>query len=201
MQSMVEKIDIQFRYDWEIVRKKYNQIKSAADPNLYIQDKVYGNSSDTYNLKGFGYISNIHKFSPNWYMWSGELFESMLPWSKNLRHTFSELTISHISWSVIDSNILRHFDNKIDAEKDLPQCKLNYIVRSDDPNAITNVYNADSTIKKSYLSTPNSAWLVNVDLDHEVINTGHREILTFKFFNEFDQVLDVFKRLGPMVFE
>jgi hypothetical protein len=206
MNHVLEKIDVQFHADWDIVRSTYNKLytlKSAGqfDSNKH---KISDDRFDYYRLKHFGeildYGSGDTPLSPGWCLWHGKHLESMLPWSGQFRQLFNKFEIGHMSWSSHDSSVARHRDLKVSNESHLPHCSLNYIIRCDDPSAITNAYNDDLTLNSSYLSIPNTAWLLNIDMLHDVVNNGRREVFQIKFYNEFEHVLEFFEKNGPMVF-
>ena len=203
--SLIEKIDITINQNWSSVRQAFQKIVdmrvTGNFKKLKTDVKEWGAHSQ-YIFNHFGSLDYEEELTNGWDSWSGTLFESFLPWANTARNAFKNLDYEGVSWSVIKSDIKLHSDIRRFDEEDLPQCKINYIVNSVDSRAITTFYNINTPkIEKSYLSLPNTAWLVDTNHLHKVTNNGYREVLQFKFNHNFDDVFLSLKERGPIMFQ
>lgn len=200
--TMLSKVNITIDQDWDRIRKIYNHIlQKRLDNSLTDNYFVPEWEATQYNLGTLGSLVYNEILSPDWGTWSGLLLDSSLGWVQQARDYFRGLNFHGVSFSVTEHSISQHIDGKIASENDLAQCKINYIVYSEDQSATTYVYNRDDpTICNSYPSDFGHAYLLDVTHPHEVHSAGHREVLQFKFFNSYDEVKSFLEKAGPVHF-
>jgi len=187
---MIKQVNLTINFDWSRVSKAYDSVilKTQNDSNFtYKKEWV----ADISSLGPAGIIIHDNMLSTNWNIWSGPMLLSLLPWRTQLNDVFQGLTIHSISFLVADHNISKHTDGRSIEEQNIPFTNLNYIIRSDDSEARTFLYDLDwETILGTYSSTPNTAWIINPDYPHEVEVAARREVFQIKFANSFQEVYD-----------
>jgi hypothetical protein len=198
--------------DWDKIRAAYNTLYQKINNNELSKDQfsltVFNPTGITYgltqyNMNSAGSVLRTDSgLSSNWDTWCGPLLFRLCPWYKQAVELFQPLNLQTITWSVTYEDIKLHVDPKVDDEKNFGQCKINYIVSAEDPTAETIVYAQDHPeVAAAYKSIPNSAWLLHTDSPHEVRCNGLREIMQFKFLNEFDEVAAFLDNYGPIRFD
>jgi len=194
-------VNITIEQNWDSIRALYRTVfdkqkLGKLDHDLIEVDEWGGTQ---YNLDRHGSLMLSQRLSPNWGSLSGPILNRLLPWHKQVVEIFKPLNFGMVIWSDTIADVTRHVDAKISEEYSLPQCKINYIVSSEDQLAKTIVYDSnEDSYYESYPSTLNHAWLLNTSHPHEIWSKGHREILQFKFFNHYDDVADFLKQVGPI---
>jgi hypothetical protein len=187
--------------DWTSIRKYYSTVLNKLDRGELVADTTHiqGVNSTQYNIGHFGSLTMSDHLSTRWGFLTGVLFEQMLPWATHAREIFAPVALSGISWTVTTDNVAVHTDSKSPGEEDVGFCKINFIVDSDDPDAVTTVIDInDAEYSESYPTVPGTAWLLDVLHPHSVISTGYREIVQFKFLNSYAEVAEFFKQIGPI---
>jgi hypothetical protein len=196
------KADITIDQDWNKIRKIYSVIvdkmnNDQIDSFYYIEER----GGTQYNLGSFGSLVYGDGLSPDWGAWGGPLLESSLGWVQQARDYFQGLNFHGMIFSVTEHPVDLHIDGRPPEEKHLNECKINYIVETQDVSAKTYVYNQDSPdIFEWYPSIPGHAYLLDTSNPHEVQASGHREVLQFKFFNTFDEVKNFLLQAKPVHF-
>jgi hypothetical protein len=210
--QLIKKVNLTIvNQDWDRVRARYLGLKEKISSNELQSDYILSDNDPTgiiygqtfYYFKHLGSIdSTDERISNNWDSWRGQLFYSLCPWYKQAVKLFAPLDLAGIAWSVNYEDIKLHIDQKPSDKEAYDQCKINYIVDSQDIKAKTIVYDlADSNRYFAYESIPNTAWLLDTNHPHEVNSTGKREIVQFKFWNSFDQVAKFLDQTGPIIFD
>ena len=196
---MIKSVDITIHQDWNKVRDLYNSVLAMKDANkLTNKHAVTEWYSTQYDIGNYGSLIYDHEdaLSKDWGVLNGKILHPQLSWYNQARELFANLNFHGCAWSVSNTNIRLHCDGKTESEKDQLFCNLNYIISSDDPTGSTISYDSDTV--SSYPSVPNTAWLLDPGLPHEVKCNGHREILQFKFFNSYDNVANFLDAYGPI---
>jgi hypothetical protein len=83
---------------------------------------------------------------------------------------------------------------------DLPQLKsaLNYIFDNEDDSAYTSVFDNQEVF--TYPSTTSSAWILNSQIPHQVVNNGIRWTLSIHFGVEYEVVSNWFYQNSNLTF-
>ena len=202
MQSkLIQQIDLQIiNQDWEKLSKCYSEIcKKHKENQLHSKKYVEEWDGILYNLDKFGSLFYGNDKGIVWYTWSGQLLESMCPWVKEAKTLFKDINFKSLSYQVTTEGIPLHVDSKIEAEKDEGQCKINFIVETQNEDIITTVIGEN--IVDSYRSIPNTAWLIDTNYPHSLNGKGRRVSLQFKFFNNFETVSNFFQNQGQITFK
>ena len=198
------KVDLLIHQDWDKLRKTFNALRDKQKTNLLKSTPQYIAAWEVwqYNFGNAGCLVINESLSREWRSWMGLGLYWHLPWKEQAYEFFSELDLAGIAWSVTSEPVKKHVDGKIDSESENSQCKINYIVRCDDPNAKTfsyeNLQQEESNIY--YPSIENNAYLLNVEYPHSVESNGYREIIQFKFNETFETVATFLDDKGPIVF-
>jgi hypothetical protein len=200
MPKMQKQCNIKIYQDWDKIRSMYDTL---LDKKLSgeIKNITHKPTMTIFSMGSLGSLqSYTHHGPPDWTLWSGKLLEKQLHWATQARDFFSGLNFNGFSWNSHAGNVSLHVDH---TEPDIPICKINYIVRSDDINAKTISYDpTDKTYTETYYSIPDTAWLLKITKPHEVVNipSGKRETLQFSFNNEFDDIAEYIDIKGPITF-
>ena len=219
---MQKLVDLTIKQDWNKVRQVFDTLNKKRllgqlDSNKQDLDSI---GMAQYDIGKFGSMSvdtgkivGKSTYGNGWTEFSGPLLISLLPWTKQAKELFKNVGLISINWITIRASVNLHTDymnfDDINApyyvnstDKKNQQCKLNYIVSSLDPDAVTISYDHHDTTKTwQTKSIPDTAFLLNPEYPHEVKNTGYREILTFLFNNDYKVVSEFFDRQGPIKFE
>ena len=198
---LLRKVDLQIlNQNWDRVRKLHKTVSSARDEKKYTTAEY----EEQFQITHYKFDSKVelaysNTLSKNWDVLSGPMLIMTLPWYKQYEEIFQPLNLNYVGWSVTTGNLSLHQDVARESEKHLDHCNINYIVYSEDPNARTVVYDVDdNTIQASYPSTPGEAHLLRIEYPHELISTGYREILQFKFHNTYQEIADFLDKTGPI---
>jgi hypothetical protein len=201
MNRLCRQIDMTIDQDWTSIRKYYSAVLNKLDRGELAADNTHVQeiNSTQYNLDHFGSLVMSDHLSTRWGFLTGALLEQMLPWAPRACEIFSPLTISSIAWTVTTGNVAVHCDSKVLSEQDLGICKINFIVDSNDPAAITTLTDINNPeYSESYPTVPGTAWLLDVLQPHSVTSAGYREIVQFKFLNSYAEVAEFSKQIGPI---
>jgi hypothetical protein len=185
--------------DWEKMRNVFNSVyekRNAVNVNKVYQTEY---QSIRYDFKNYGEMTADSKFSDR-ITFSGGLLESSLPVIQQIRSFFKDINLYSINLAVLNGKLDTHIDFKTIETSN--RCHLVYVIHSEDPNAVTTVYNDwDSDIKESFPSNEGSAWLLDPTKPHEVINSGRRETLQFVFHDNFQNVAEFLIKSDPIEFD
>jgi len=210
---LIKKVDMTINQDWFKVRNAYDLIYNKiinGELDKYSYDHGYSiaDNSKAYDLSNFGSVELTKGWSEkDWLFWQGQYFYSLLPWYKQAKEYFKDLEFESIMWVVSYDTIREHIDLKhisdVNTPDDPPQCKLTYIVSSQDPDAYTIARDVkNSEIFATYQSIPDTAWLLHTGHIHGVYaNSGLREVLQFKFNRTYDEVCAYLDKIGPIILE
>lgn len=201
MNRLCCQVDMTIDQDWTPIRKYYSAVLNKFDCGELAADSTYIQeiNSTQYNLGRFGSLTISDHLSKRWGFLTGALLEQMLPWTAHAREIFAPVALSGISWTVTTGDVAVHADAKNFGEEHLGFCKINFIVDSNDPAAVTTVTDInDVEYSESYPTVPGTAWLLDVLQPHTVTSTGYREIVQFKFLNSYAEVAEFFKQIGPI---
>ena len=201
MNKLCRPVNRTIEQDWDKIRKIYNRVVAKMKNNELDADSQWVEEwgSTQYNLGKLGSLIMGDTLTPQWGAASGPIFESALPWASQARELFKSLNFHSMIWSDTIANVARHRDGQPDHEVGMPECKINFIVSSDDINAKTIVY--DNLYSEQYPSTLNSVWLLDTSYPHEIWSNGHREVFQFKFFNHYADVANFLETIGSITFK
>jgi hypothetical protein len=200
--KLVAKLDIKIEQDWDLVRNiAFSESSSAMKKSFDAKDVMTEQYSDDYSISYQGHLSN------SWTIHSGDLLKQQLPWYENFLKIVKPLQYDGVGFNRTKSSIDEHFDFLAcysDSGEDHVlepegQCKINFVIGAEDSNTITILTDRDDpTNVKSYGAEPGIAWLVDINHPHRVACNGYREVISFKFCEKFETVLEHFKALGPL---
>lgn len=133
------------------------------------------------------------------YSWSGTLLKSFLPKKLVLVADASKkanLNFDCFSYFEHYNDIQLHSDGIMEsrwAEQPFENpsrkiCNLNYIVSSADSKAYTYMIDNETGEKKSYLSNPGTAILMDPRAPHGIVNNGYREIIQMRWLSPIEEV-------------
>lgn len=211
----MRKVDMTITQDWTSLRDAYERILKKIDSGAMDRYKTSGSGysendkSTAYDIGSHGRMEISMGWSTReWLFWSGKYLHNLLPWYSKAKEYFDSVVLEDIMWVVNYDTIYEHIDMKhkedIKNVDDPPQCKLTYIVSSEDPDAYTISRDVtDHSIVDQYPSTVGSAWLLHTGHLHGVYTKPNqkREILQFKFSSTYDEVCELLDRKGPVHFE
>jgi len=142
----------------------------------------------------------------------GPALESTLPWIDQAKELFREINLHDVAFFKTNKRVQPHIDYTNYDNPDSffyiksgrtskKQCKIIYIVSSEDTQAVTTSYDHnDKSIQWNTPSVPGTAFLLDTSYLHEVKNTKDREIFRFLFDNDYDTVSKFLDKMGPIVF-
>ena len=218
---MQKLVDLTIKQDWNKVRQVFDTLNKKRllgqlDSNKQDLDSI---GMAQYDIGEFGSISvdtgkivGRSTYGNGWIEFNGQLLNSLLPWTKQAKELFKDVGLISINWITTRASVNLHTDyinfDDIDApyyinstDKKNQQCKLNYIVSSLDPDAVTISYDHhDATKTWQTKSIPGTAFLLDTQYPHEVKNNEYREVLTFLFNNDYKVISEFLDKLGPIRF-
>lgn len=186
------------------IRKLYSNLYSQlisgqAKDTVRLRDTHAQDTGYQYNFGSLGSLLVAGENNHEYVFFTGHTLHKMLPFYDKAHEYFSKLTLQNITYGVITDNVGIHLDIKQLEHSHLGQSKINYILSCEDSSARTIVYDKhNNLIQQEYSSIPHTAYLLNIDHPHEVRCSGYREILTFKFLNDFSEVLEETKKIGQI---
>ena len=211
---LMRKVNMTITQDWSKVRGACDRILKKinnGELDKYKKAGGYGlaDQATDYDIGSYGKMSITMGWSDReWLFWNGKYLHSLFPWYPQAVDYFNDVILEDIMWVVNYNSIYEHIDmkHKNDTEDpdDPPQCKLTYIVSSEDPNAYTISRDvADHSIVDQYQSTVGTAWLLHTGHLHGVYTKPNmkREILQFKFASKYSEVCELLDRKGPINFK
>lgn len=137
-----------------------------------------------------------------WFLWTGPLLESIIPWAKKLREKTARagILLQNFGYHYHDFDIYKHVDSKETADRKYQseQCNINFIIKCSDPPGKSFFERADGT--HYYVSQENCAYLIDSSVPHWVENQSYREILQIRFHSRYDMVKDFFQK-NPLELE
>lgn len=187
MENLCQQVNLRIIHDWGKTKKVFDQL-TLLESKVNLEE--YG-ASDHYDLKSLGTISK-HRPSNNWYRLSGPAINNTMPWLRSALDLMKELEPDDGAISKLVGNGAEHTD--------LPQLKsaVNYIFDNSDKSAYTIVKGAECDI--TYPSKINTAWILNTQAPHQIVNNGTRWTLSIHFGADFDVVNDWFNCNNNLVF-
>jgi hypothetical protein len=202
---MLKSIDITIHQDWNKIRKAYQSVLAMKKDNQlkkrHFLDEL---TTQHYPLGDLGnlYYEDYGIYSKDWFSLSGKIIDEQLPWLAQARRVFADLHFWGCQLNVSRTSMRPHRDPvDIDKKTGFRMFKFLYIIAAEDPDAITLSYDkTDSTLIYSHKSVPDTAFLLDPYSLHEMKTNGHREILEFTFYNEYDTLAKFFDQTGPIVF-
>ena len=203
---MQKQVDLLIEQDWSKNRKTLQMLNDRRESGQLDSFKEeYGYLKKThYNIQNVGSLGvedeSINEKS-GWTTFDGPLLNSLLPWVKQAEELFKELNLELIQWITIDSILPLHSDIDYDKKETGSKCRINFIVTSEDPDAVTISYDRhDATKTWSTPSISGTAFLLDIGYPHEVKNDKHREIISFTFKNSYTIISEFLDKLGPIRF-
>jgi hypothetical protein len=203
MDYLQKPVNLVINQDWNEILTKYDTIHSMMLAGKFDKDSKWVPEwvAMQYNFSSMGAIVLDKVLSKDWGTWTGPLLYSHLKWMQHAEKFFADLNFQGVGLSVTYEDIAIHTDGKLDEERLLPQCKLLYVVRSDDKDAVTISHDKDNlSLIQSMVSVPGTSFLLNTNAPHEVKSKGYRAVLQFKFLEDFKTVSKFVDNCGPISF-
>ena len=202
---MIQSVDITIHQDWNKVRKLYESVLAMKAANRLKQEDFHiKHGASQYHVGDLGtlWYEDLDYTSKDWGSLTGKIIHKQLSWIDQAYQIFAGLHFYGCSWNVTHTDIRPHRDPpSIDIETGLPAVKVLYMITSEDTDAVTLSYdNNDPTMIYSHKSVPGTAFLLDPYSLHELKSKGLREILEFRFYNEYDTLAKFFDQAGPIVF-
>lgn len=191
---MIQDAEIKFEtdYDWRrmigiydalIEKQRAGLFDATAYSTPHVPDLV------AHDIGSYGMLFTSQQLTPNeiWYVWNGQLLETVFPWSAKLRQKFGSHGIDLVDFSLSRHfhSIKKHTDKKAPGVATQGHCNLNYIVESD-PESTAYFQRPDGL--HFYRSPKNTAWLLDSTVPHWVENEGQRIVFQLRFHSPYDQV-------------
>lgn len=203
MDHLQKPVNLVINQDWSEILTRYDTIHNMMLAGKFDKDSQWVPewAAMQYNFSSMGSIILDEILSKEWGTWTGPLLYSHFKWMQDAEKFFADLNFHGVGLSVTYEDVALHMDGKRGEEQLLPQCKLLYVVRSDDKDAVTISHDKDNlSLTKSTISTPGTAFLLNTNEPHEVKSNGYRAVLQFKFLEDFKTVSKFLDNCGPIAF-
>jgi hypothetical protein len=201
MKQLIARLDIKIIQDWDSVRQVCRFDKDKMSQTTQVE--LVHESSD----HAIAYMGGL---SQNWTIHSGNSLKKLLPWYNDFLKSIKGLQYDGCGFQRHSKPIKSHADrlecHSDSAHSHVPsldrQCKINYVVYAEDPNTTTTVIDRDDPENiQTYNSVANGAWLLNINHPHSVNCNCYRDVISFKFCEKFETVLEHFQKLGPITFQ
>jgi hypothetical protein len=180
-----QQVPLTIYHDWTSTIECANKLMALKKNQ---QPEQFG-LSDHYSLKSLGNISE-HRPSKSWFRVSSQLVNQTMPWLDQLLENMKELEPDDGAISLLNSDGASHVDLPF-----IPSA-LNYIFYSTDPKAYTWIRHNDQL--QTHPSTPNSAWIIDTQKEHGIVNTGTRYTLNIHFGVDYSTLKRWFDRQSPL---
>jgi hypothetical protein len=181
-------IDLQINQNWAKIKSLTQKMINLHGPKYF--SKRIGNG-DFYDMGVLGSLIK-HNNCNGWYKVTGSVIENNIPWLASFRKTLQEIKPDDIVISYMIGDGTEHID------QDYAPTSLIYIFDNSDPFAYTYVKDNDKIEK--FNSIINTAWILDTQKLHGIINTGHRWALNVHFNKDYQTVKDWFQRNPGLVF-
>lgn len=180
-------VDLEILHSWDTTVKLVKNLISAESHAKFIE--THG-SSDHYSVGNIGTLSK-HQLSTSWNRIASPVVNKTMPWLQDMLDKFSELKPDDGCISVLIGDGGAHVDD--------PEMKtaLNFVFYNTDPDAYTWVGNNK---EERYQSIINTAWLLDTQQPHGIINSGERWTLSIHFNTDYNIVKQWFDSNPKLVF-
>jgi hypothetical protein len=189
---------ITINHDWSRVYRIYSKLVEQCKNGVFdnIKKLLEDDKIEAYDIGWNGRItmSTILTEDP-WYLWTGSLLESVLPWIPELKKYIekSNLKFQGFTYGCHNGDIRPHIDPKETQEIEyrFQQCNINFVIESTDPTATTFFERSDGI--HYYLGKKNQAYLLDGGVPHWVTNNGHRVIFQLRFHDDYHSIKTFFE--------
>ena len=183
-----QQVNLTINHNWQSTKKV---VENLIKLEQHVVPNEYG-AADHYELKSLGTISR-HRPSEHWYRVSGPAVTRTMSWLPKMLDIMKELKPDEGCISRLKGNGAEHID--------LPHLmtSVNYIFDNSDQLAYTSITNKKEVF--IYPSCINSAWILNTQLPHKIINNGIRWTLSIHFNTEYGIVKEWFDNNTNLIFE
>jgi hypothetical protein len=188
--------------DWQRICKIYDKLIDNYNREFYTDSAWIPNAQYTAHDLGHHGRLMVEEALTNdtWFIWTGRLLESMIPWSQNLRQSThaAGIFLENFCFFRHYGDIFPHIDSKDgpDTIYQTSQCNLNFIILAHDETSTTCFEHPDGI--HYYIGQQNRAYLLDSGVRHWVTNTKKREVFQIKFHSDYATVKKFFQRT-PMV--
>jgi hypothetical protein len=185
--------------NWNVVRKAYSHVAKHGSIPERTKEAVI-TTKDAYTFAQIGDVSDT------WDAIGGKNGMILFPWYNSFLKHISGLRFDGVSYNILWDDVATHYDRPMvlsrdDIEPSERQCKMNYIISCDDSDAKTIVWDRNDTSNtQEYPSTPDKAFILDINYDHKVNCKGQREFLSFRFCNSLEEVKEYFEEKGPFIY-
>ena len=162
-------------HDWI---QTIDRVKKLLPLTEHVKSERHGNATH-FLMKSLGTISE-HWDSKSWYRVAGPSVEQTMPWIHDLLSCMAELQPDDSCISILDGAAESHID--------LPEIPsaLNYIFYTTDSEAHT--WLKDGSVIETHPSTVGSAWIIDTQKEHGVVNNGIRYSLSIHFKADYQTI-------------
>lgn len=173
--NFYQSVPLIIHHDWQPTISRMEKLLTLEK---HAKSEVYG-TADHYLMKSLGTLSK-HWDSKSWYRFAGPAINQTMPWINELLSYMSELCPDEGCISFLNGDGGAHIDLETDPSA------LNYIFHSTDPEAHT--WLNDSNTTETHPSTVGSAWIIDTQKEHAVVNSGTRYSLSIHFKVDYQTV-------------
>ena len=191
-QKLIYQPSITINHNWvktfDVLKYGIELVRSNS-PKITREYK-YSDYGYHYEFGTAGNVSHVTNGSEYWYVMSGKLIESTMPWAKTLLETVKDLNPTFISINRMVGAGAKHKDQAGQL------VGLNHFINT--TNSRTYVYDGD--YEESYPSIAGETWLIDIQKQHQIKNTKERTWFNLRFNAPFDECREWFIAHPNLVF-
>lgn len=177
-----QQTNLTIKHDWSKTQSAFSELLALASDN----GEHYGNSLH-FPIQNLGMVSK-HKLSPGWIRIAGPAINKTMPWLPSLLSEMKELCPDDSCISRLQGDGARHVDLKT------APSALNFIFANNDPEAYT------VAGEERYPSVVDTAWILDTQQPHAIINKGERWTLSIHFKVPYNVVQEWFNAHPNLIF-
>ncbi len=183
-----QQVDLRIHHSWDQTKKVSKKLINLESRSEIAS--MYGNSEHI-KLGNMGVLSK-HELSESWYRIASPIVNSTMPWLSDMLDAMSILKPDDGVISLMNGIGAEHID--------LPhmQTALNFIFDNSDDTAYTWV--KDHEHYEQYPSVINTAWILDTQKLHGIVNKGERWALSIHFNTDYAIVKDWFDKHPQLIF-
>jgi hypothetical protein len=182
---LTQQINLKFNQDWSKVISTLNHAIDMvqSNSNRITKSYKYSDYGHHYEFGSAGNISHVTNGSDYWFNLNGPLLLKLIPWSGKLMNDLSPINPTFITVNKLIGNGAEHVDQPGQ------NTGLNYFLTTTD--SVT--YCRDGDIEESYASVRDTAWILNIQKKHRIVNNDTRIWFNLRFESNFETCKEFFK--------
>jgi hypothetical protein len=182
---LTQQINLKFNQDWTRVISTLNHAIEMVRSN---SDKItksykYSDYGHHYEFGSAGTIAHVTNGSSYWYNMNGPLITKLTPWLDSFMKDVAPIKPTFITLNKLIGDGAEHRDQPGQ------NTGLNYFLET--TNSIT--YCKDLNVEESYSSIKDTAWILNIQKKHRIINPDTRIWFNLRFEADFETCKEFFK--------